>query len=579
MSTNISQLDGDNLTSYPMIEAYLHAFLEFSTYPVIAQPDYHQVLAVLQHLKDLYFPKPAWTTALDDDLINWMDVFITDRVRFDTLQTQRERFSFNTLYCSGEFNPDLALQYLAPDAPFIQHSGCCARVLTTMLQHGLYLVRFKPEYFVFYNDKIDCSWEALQNDALSEQKRQLNKMEVGWMHGALRNLELPANAQPAAMVTHTFAYSLLYTLTRLPPAQHQGALLEQIDRFRLYNPLLTADLRNFWRHYLQLPMTSLETPLDCWQALQTLLIRGNNRSTTETIPANYDMGGDSVYGRHKRSNDNEDIFFSLAEEGAALLGVADGVSTANLGRGRLASHAIKQVIDDQEFEWRRRLQQLVSVTSDMERHQHIGAFIQELFQGCQQAVLTEINACFSRKTQKEEATQPMSSTLVIAVIVGSSVKIGHWGDSRAYKISGEQIIRLTEDHNRRNELLIKTADTIFEPLPKGAGAELSRVVGQCHFDQEQQGYVSDAQKVSIDHCQFAPGDYLLLCSDGLLNIDDVNDEAAAEKELKQQIETHSNKSCRELARQLVRAADDAHGNDNITALLLRLAPQHSPDNQ
>ncbi len=571
MTTIISPQD-DNLTPDPTIEAYLHSFLELSKSPVIAPPDYHQVLAVLQQLKNLYFPKPVWTTALDDALINWMDLFITDRTGFDALQTQRERFNFSTLYCSGELNPDLALQYLAPDAPFIQHSGCCARVLTTMLQHGLYLVRFKPEYFVFYNDKLDCSWEDLQNDALSEQKRQLNKMEVGWMHGALRNLELPANAQPPAMVTHTFAYSLLHTLTRLPPAQHQGALLEQIDRFRLYNPLLTADLRNFWRHYLQLPMTSQETPLDCWQALQTLLIHDNNPSPTKTIPATYDIGGDSVYGRRKRSNDNEDIFFSLAEDGAALLGVADGVSTADLGRGRLASHAIKRVIDDQEFEWQRRLQQLVAVTSDMEKQQDIETFIQELFQGCQQAVLTEINALFSRKTQKEEATQPMSSTLVIAVIVGTSVTIGHWGDSRAYKISGEQIIRLTEDHNRRNEQLTKTADTIFEPLPKGAGTELSRVVGQCRFDQKQQCYLNGAQKVSIDHCQLAPGDYLLLCSDGLLNIDDVNDEAAVEIALKQQIDTHSNESCRELARQLVRAADDAHGNDNITALLLRLVP-------
>jgi serine/threonine protein phosphatase PrpC len=572
MTTNISQRDGDDLTSCQTIEAYLHAFLELSKSTVIAPPNHHQVLAVLQQLKNLYFPKPAWATALDDVLINWMDLFITDRASFDTLQMQREYFNFNTLYWSGEINPDLTLQYLTPDAPFIQHSGCCARVLTAMLQQGLYIVRFKPEYFVFYNNRLDCSWEALQNDALSEQKRQLNKMEVGWMHGALRNLELPANAQPAAMVTHTFAYSLLYTLTHLPPAQHQGALLEQIDRFRLYNPLLTADLRNFWRHYLQLPITSLETPLDCWQALQTILKRCNNYNATETIPANYDFGGDSVYGRHKRSNDNEDIFFYLAEEGVALLGVADGVSTADLGRGRLASHAIKRVIDDQEFEWRRRLQQLVSVTSDMERQQHIETFIQELFHGCQQAVLTEINACFSRKIQKEEATQPMSSTLVVAVIVGQSVTIGHWGDSRAYKISGEQIIRLTEDHNRRNELLIKTADTIFELLPKGAGAELSRVVGQCRFDQEQQCYVNDAQKVSIDHCQLAPGDYLLLCSDGLLNIDDVNDEAVAEMALKQQIDTHSNESCRELARQLVRSADDVHGNDNITALLLRLVP-------
>lgn len=563
----------DGIDIEQRIEDRLHAILDLSKSKTLLHPNHNQVLAALENLGNLYFPIPSWATGLDDALIDWMDLFSTDRASFDALQTQREHYNFSALYWSG----DLTLQSLAPGALFSLHSGLIARVLTTLLQQGLYIVRFKPDYFSFYKNSIDCSWEALQNDALTDQKRQLNKMEVGWMHGALRNLELPENVQPAAMVTHAFAYALLYTLTRLPPAQHQGALLEQIDRFRLYNPLLAADLRDFWRHYLQLPQTSQETPLDCWQAFQAILQPCNKTKVMETIPVNYEIAGDSVYGRRKRSNDNEDVFFYLAENGAALLGVADGVSTANLGKGRLASHAIKRVIENQESQWRLRLQQLASETSETNRQQKTEELLHELFKCCQQAVLTELNKCLSQNTDnfgpKAETTQTMSSTLVIAIIVGQSVKIGHWGDSRAYKISANQIIRLTEDHNQRNEQLTKTADLIFEPLPKGAGAELTRVVGKCSFDPEQKCYIGDEQRVSIDQCQIASGDLLLLCSDGLFSINEVSDESIAEITLKQQIDHHSKESCRELARQLVRSADDAHGNDNITALLLRIMPE------
>ncbi len=558
-----------NLNSSITIEQRLRALLELTVSVGCIPPNDQQVRAVLHQLEQLYFPRPSWAAGLDDILIDWMDLFLNERAGFEALRNQASDFNFNTLYWADEISPELSLQYLTPDSSFMQHNGLIARVLTTMLQQDMYIVRFKPEYFALHNGRINCSWETLGKDALSINHRQLNKMEVGWMHGALRKLELPANVQPAAMVTHTFAYNLLYTLTRLPTAQHQGALLEQIDRFRLYNPLLTSELRNFWRHYLQLPTTSLETPQDCWQAFQTIVSHLTHTTATDTVK--FDIGGDSVYGRRKgsvgRSTDNEDIFFYLAEEGAAILGVADGVSTSDIGRGRLASHAIKQVIDDQEPELRQQLQQFASQTGDISGQQ----LLLELFQDCQQAVLTEINACARRTRQETESRHPMSSTLVVAIIVGNTVTIGHWGDSRAYKISGVQVIRLTEDHNLRNELLTKKRNLVFEPLAKGAGAELNRVVGQCHFDHKLQEYVSDEPRVSIDSCQLAPGDYLLLCTDGLLNINDVTGEVDAEQFIKQNLDEYPGETCREIARQLVRKADDAHGVDNITALLLRLS--------
>ena len=574
----------DTALARQAIETYLQTLLDLSKYPSIIAPDHNQVLKALDGLIQLHFPRPAWSADLKDILIDWPGLFIEQREKFEQIHSQKDqnKINYSALYWSDErnSNADQTLTRLQPNSTFLSHNYLIARVLSTLLQHGMYIVRFKPEYFSFYENHIECSWDLLAVDALTEKKRQLAKTEVGWVHGALRKLELSADTQPAAAVTHAFAYALFYTLTRLPPAQHQGALLEQVDRFRLYNPLLTANLRDFWRHYLQLPVNSKETPLECWQALQDLLTETHNQNKSSinfAITEAYDIGGDSVYGRRKQSNSNEDVFFSISEIGAALLGVADGVSTADLGKGRIASHAIKCIADDYEQQWKQRIQALLAETDITARQLATEQLINDFFQQCQQAVLTEINHYLDKSTdlatEDSAAIQPMSSTLVIAVIIGQSVTIGHWGDSRAYKISQKQIIRLTEDHNQRNEQLQKSAHELFSPLPQGKGSELTRVVGQCHLSEQEKSYMSNQQKVSIDHCTLLANEYLLLCSDGLLNIDQISDEITAEIELMQQVSKQSSQSCREIARQLVRKADDVHGVDNITALLLSLPSQ------
>ncbi|WP_341325708.1 protein phosphatase 2C domain-containing protein [Methylotuvimicrobium sp. KM2] len=566
-----------------LIEKHLQGLLELQQYPGIHVANPERILVELKQLSNLYFPRPDWSSPLDEILVDRFELFMNDRRQFETLQTERQKLDFNGLYWASELDQAKTESWLSVGSEFLRDTGLVAQVLTILSQQGLFIVRFKPDYFAFYRERIDPDWEYLNKDALSAQNIKISKMEVGWMHGSLRQLSLPDSMQPNVPVTHAFAYALLYSLTRLPRAQHQGALQEQVDRFRLYNPCLPAYLRDFWRHYLQLPSTSEETPISCWQSFQQELQR-NTQNVPLLTHIDYDIGGDSVYGRRKNGNDNEDALFYLREGDAVMLGVADGVSSAQLGRGRIASQTVKRQVDDQEFRYRRRLQNIAQIADTGQRLNEMESFLQTVFSDCQQAVVAEINRCYEQhKAQNNENSptpihdmQTMSTTLVLAVVIGQDVKIGHWGDSRAYLIDSEKTVRLTEDHNLRNENLQRSDRNLFEPLPPQAGSELTRVVGQCRYDSERQLFIEEKPRLSIDTCNMAESSFLLLCSDGLLEISDMSREKTAEIWLQQQMSRLRGENCREIARQLVRTADDEHGTDNITALLLSRLPTKQP---
>jgi protein phosphatase len=98
----------------------------------------------------------------------------------------------------------------------------------------------------------------------------------------------------------------------------------------------------------------------------------------------------------------------------------------------------------------------------------------------------------------------MGTTLVTALIAGDSLLVGHVGDSRAYLVSNDQIRQLTDDHSWVAEQiragLIQPEEAEVHPWRN----VISRAVGN-------QPDVS----VDVTSIQFATGDTVILCSDGL----------------------------------------------------------------
>jgi serine/threonine protein phosphatase PrpC len=95
------------------------------------------------------------------------------------------------------------------------------------------------------------------------------------------------------------------------------------------------------------------------------------------------------------------------------------------------------------------------------------------------------------------------TTLVLAIITGTHVTVANVGDSRAYLISGSQVTQITDDHSW-------AAGQVRLGL---LNAEEAR-----HHQKRnliERAVMGDPVEADIFEVDGAPGDVLLLCSDGL----------------------------------------------------------------
>jgi protein phosphatase len=144
----------------------------------------------------------------------------------------------------------------------------------------------------------------------------------------------------------------------------------------------------------------------------------------------------------------------------------------------------------------------------------------------------------------------MGSTLVAAVLDGQMAYIAHVGDSRAYRITVQGIQRLTLDHSLVERLI--------------ATNQISREEARFH-PQRNVIYrtIGDKSKIDVEvsTAPLDPGDYLLLCSDGLSGM--LDDHTI----LKYVIEAPSPQAACDA---LVSAANAAGGDDNITVIIVQV---------
>lgn len=140
------------------------------------------------------------------------------------------------------------------------------------------------------------------------------------------------------------------------------------------------------------------------------------------------------------------------------------------------------------------------------------------------------------------------TTLTIAILLDDRLTIGHVGDSRAYLINGRSMEQLTRDHSFAMRLVeigqIEPDEAMLHPKRN----QLWNAVGQ-----------GENVVIEVKNHPMPRSGHLLLCSDGLWG--EVPDE---------QLNTivcgssEPNAACA----QLVQAANDAGGSDNISALLI-----------
>jgi serine/threonine protein phosphatase PrpC len=146
----------------------------------------------------------------------------------------------------------------------------------------------------------------------------------------------------------------------------------------------------------------------------------------------------------------------------------------------------------------------------------------------------------------------MACVLTVAVVGDQMATIGHVGDTRLYKLRGDDIEKVTRDHSpvgeREDSNEISEIDAMRHPRRN----EVYRDVGSEPHEQ------TDPDFIDLHEIPFEPDAALLLCSDGLTDL--------VESATINQIVTPLAGRPRDVVSALIQAANDAGGKDNVTVV-------------
>ncbi|MDF2462542.1 MAG: protein phosphatase (Phosphoprotein phosphatase)-like protein [Ramlibacter sp.] len=141
----------------------------------------------------------------------------------------------------------------------------------------------------------------------------------------------------------------------------------------------------------------------------------------------------------------------------------------------------------------------------------------------------------------------MGTTLVVGVFQDARLVLGHIGDSRCYRLRGEEFAQITKDHSLLQEQMDAGLITPEQAATSSNKNLVTRALG-----------VEDAVLLEVNEHKVEAGDIYLMCSDGLSDM--VDDEGiakilGADGPLEQKVT------------QLIDAANANGGRDNISVLM------------
>ena len=152
--------------------------------------------------------------------------------------------------------------------------------------------------------------------------------------------------------------------------------------------------------------------------------------------------------------------------------------------------------------------------------------------------------------QQQNGRNGMGSTIVAALVRGSSLAIANVGDSRIYLIRQGTIQQLTQDHS----LVMEQVRRGYITLEQAQQSEMQNIILRALGSEE-------VVEADIEDLVTLPGDILIMASDGLTRY--VPDEDI----LKIVLGRHGlQQACGEL----IKRARECGGDDNITCLLVKI---------
>ncbi len=236
--------------------------------------------------------------------------------------------------------------------------------------------------------------------------------------------------------------------------------------------------------------------------------------------------GLSDVGRLREAN--EDRWFADPRLGLYL--VADGIGGS--AAGGVASQIVAEVLP--RLLWRR-LQ-----GAEAPAHAELAEQVS--------AALVELSERLREESCRALGLKGMGSTVVLTLLHDRQAVVAHMGDSRAYLLHAGRLKQLTNDHTISQLLVDHGKLAPDEAASHPTHGQLTRFVGMATEALPETASI-----------ELAPGDRLLLCSDGLTGM--LSDGQILEI-LSQPLDPD------DACRRLIAAANEAGGKDNLTALIV-----------
>jgi PPM family protein phosphatase len=232
-----------------------------------------------------------------------------------------------------------------------------------------------------------------------------------------------------------------------------------------------------------------------------------------------DSAGFTDPGRKRRRNEDSYVI------APPLFAVADGMGGAQAGEvaSRLAAAAFREFHEADGLDPEERLA----------------------------AIIQEANRRIFERASDDAQVSGMGTTITAALVDSQGLVIGHVGDSRAYRLRDRRFEQLTDDHSLVADLVRSGRLTPEEADVHPQRSVITRALGT---DPEV-----DVDTFTV---RAEGGDLFLLCSDGLTTMvgdQDISKLLTDARDLEQ------------AGKGLVKAANRAGGEDNVTVVLFRVA--------
>lgn len=256
-----------------------------------------------------------------------------------------------------------------------------------------------------------------------------------------------------------------------------------------------------------------------------------------------DIAALSDIGRRKKDNeDSYGVFLAepnetpLLREGAYLV-VADGLG-GHIG-GEIASKLAVSIVKD-------------ILTEESPPADDEGNLDPPLLELLHQYSKNANASVWRTNEDMNTGAKPMGTTLVTALVSARKVHITNVGDSRVYHIREGEILTFTEDHSWVDEQVKLGLMSKTEAENDSRRNIVTRSIGT-------------RPEVEVDTYMWhiVPGDWLLVCSDGLINMVSDTDILA---------EFNHGGTAAEIVSRLVDLANENGGKDNITAIAANISP-------